>query len=124
MKIKASKNFAFAEFGCGCGKCQYTGGLQISMQLVEKIQKLRTAYGWPLHINSAIRCEKHNKSVDGRPGSMHLPAQGALACDIWMKDRKGRILLVKTGLELGLSVGVYKTFLHLDDRKHQIIWGA
>ena len=124
MKIQASKNFTFLEYGCNCQQCVYKDGLQISLPLVEKIQKIRDAYGWPLKINSGIRCPTWNESEGGLPGSYHLPEQGCLACDISMRDRRGRILIVKMSLELELSVGVYKTFIHVDDRKNQIIWGS
>jgi hypothetical protein len=125
MGPNISKNFTYRELGCKCGTgCAYANGQNIDPNLIIKLQKIRNDYAYPMTVNSGIRCPKWNAEVGGRPGSHHLPAQGCCAVDIHMTDRRGRAILVRRGLELGLSIGVYKVFIHLDNRLNQIIWGA
>ena len=64
-----TKNFSRAEFACkcGCGLCNP------DPELVKKLEKFRTLCGnKPMNINSACRCEKHNKAVGGSTKSQHL----------------------------------------------------
>ena len=116
-----SNHFSWDEFGCNCGECKYVTGRQIDTDFVAKLQKVRHTYGDTMNINSGIRCPSWNLHEGGRPKSYHLPKQGCLAADINMRDRWGRIVIVRKALELGLSVGVYPTFIHLDDRPNQAI---
>lgn len=117
-----TSNFSWEEFGCNCGKCKYVTGRQIDTDFVVKLQKIRNAYGETMKINSGIRCPRWNLHEGGRPKSYHLPMRGCLAADIDMRDRWGRIVIVRNALELGLSVGVYPSFIHLDDRHNQTIF--
>lgn len=123
MDDRVSAHFKWAEFGCNCGRCRYRKGYQIDLGLVIALEKIRIAYGKPMKINSGIRCPYWNKKEGGKLLSFHLPAQGCMAADISMKDRRGKILIVKMALELGLSVGAsYRTFIHLDNRPVQVIF--
>ncbi len=117
-----SRSFSYKEFGCLCGKCKYRKGYQIDLGLVLALQRIRDEYGRPMPINSGIRCPAHNHNVKGKLLSFHLPSQGCLAADIGVTDRRGKILIVKKALELGLSVGVYRTFIHIDNRPVQVVF--
>ena len=85
-----------------------------------KLQTLRYLTG-PLIINSAFRCEKHNKKIGGSKNSFH---QRGRAVDISIKKMSSveKANLVKNSLNLGLSVICYPTHLHVDDRKTQIFF--
>ena len=65
-------NFKYSEFKCKC-KGKYCNGYPVpfSYELAKNLQKIRTHFGKPLHINSAIRCEKHNEHVGGVKKSKH-----------------------------------------------------
>ena len=65
-------NFKYSEFKCKC-KGKYCNGYPVpfSYELAKNLQKIRTHFGKPLHINSAIRCEQHNKNVGGVTRSKH-----------------------------------------------------
>jgi len=115
-------DWSWNEFGCRCGKCKYSDGYQIDLELVKKLQIIRDVYGKPMKVNSGIRCPAHNFNEGGRPLSYHLPSQDCKAADIAMTNRKGRIVIVRKALELGMSVGIYKTFIHLDNRLNQTIF--
>lgn len=58
-----SEHFAESEFVC---KCCGKGAEKISPKLIELLEKLRwNIGGYPLYINSAYRCPKHNAEVGG-----------------------------------------------------------
>ena len=59
--------FQQKEFRCPC--CNK--GLA-SVQLVYFLDNLRRAWDAPIRVNSAYRCEKHNKEVGGAKNSRHL----------------------------------------------------
>lgn len=113
-----SKNFDKEEFACkcGCGLCN------VSTKLVKALQRLRDKLGMPITINSACRCDKHNKAVGGVAGSQHTKGTAA---DIRVEHCSSRdIALVaetipefKTG-----GIGEYKSFVHLDVRGKAARW--
>ena len=117
-----SKNFSYHEFRCRCGKCIWSDGNAIDPGLVSKLQAIRDIYDKDMPINCGVRCPNHNSSVGGVNFSYHLPAQGSKAADIGVSSRSGRIIIVREALRLGLTVGLYKTFIHLDNRPVQTIF--
>lgn len=116
-----TRSFSYSEFKCLCKRqsCKLKSGYQIDLQLVIKLQEIRDAYGRPMKINSALRCKYWNSKVGGKPLSYHLKG---LAADIGVVDRRGKILIVKLALELGLSCGVYSWGIHLDNRPVQVVF--
>lgn len=83
------------------------------------LDELRDRFGHPMHINSSFRTPEWNFTVGGAKNSQHLKGN---AVDVKCTDAKLRALLVKEALGLGLSVGVAKTFIHLDNREQQIVF--
>lgn len=90
---------------------------------------MREDLGFKMKLNSTFRDPEHNREVDGKPDSMHLIA-GAVDCapmyyransvlkmHDWIQNTKiaifykGRWITNKT-----LGVGLYNTFVHVDDR--------
>jgi hypothetical protein len=117
-----TRNFSYEEFACSCGKCQWSRGYQIDLDLVKKLQKIRTKFAKSMPINSGIRCYEWNRKEGGVRKSYHLPAQSCLAADIGMTDRKDRLEIVRLALDLGLSIGCYSWGIHLDNRPAQVIF--
>lgn len=68
-----SKNFSMKEFACKCG-CGFDNP---DPRLIEALEDLRERLGVPLTLNSACRCAKHNKAVNGSPKSQHLEGTAA-----------------------------------------------
>jgi uncharacterized protein YcbK (DUF882 family) len=60
-------NFTHEEMQCICG----CGQANMAPQTMRKLQVLRNRIG-PIFINSAYRCEAHNKAVGGSINSAHL----------------------------------------------------
>lgn len=83
------------------------------------LDDLRENAGVPLQINSSYRSRIWNKSVGGASRSFHLKGK---AVDVSCTDSKIRFKIIKEAIALGLTVGVAKLFLHLDNRRNQIIF--
>lgn len=113
-----SRNFSRWEFACQCG-CGYD---RIEPELVDRLQKVRARFG-PLTINSACRCEKHNRQIGGRSNSAHL---AGLACDLRCANSFSRFYLVKHLIDEGFSrIGVGHDFIHVDidaEKPQSLLW--
>lgn len=112
-----TRDFNYKEFRCHCGKCKFSSGIGIDEIFVQKLQMIRDWVDTPLKINSALRCKIHNKYVGGSKNSNHLTG---IAADIHCISPRLRMLIISEAISLGLTIGVYKRFLHLDMRKNQI----
>lgn len=73
----------------------------------------------PFKISSSYRSPSKNRSVGGAPGSMHLKGR---AVDIICTLGETRAKIMRAALTLGLSVGVMRDGLHLDNRDGQIVF--
>ncbi|WP_300733777.1 D-Ala-D-Ala carboxypeptidase family metallohydrolase [Pseudomonas sp.] len=112
-----SKNFKRAEFACKCG-CGFDS---IDEQIVEVAQDIRDHFDSPAAINSACRCEAHNKRVGGAKGSKHLEG---IAIDIRVKDVTPREVYdyINGKYPKTFGIGLYKTFVHVDTRSKRARW--
>ena len=92
---------------------------------LDALNNLREKLGHALHINSACRCLEHNAAVGGKGKSFHIinakeitGMTGACAVDVsilgWANKKRDAFL--KIVREDGWSVGVAKTFIHIDRR--------
>lgn len=81
-----------------------------------KLDELREASGVSLTILSSYRSPSYNKKVGGVSRSFHLQGRAA---DIRVNTGEDRAKVIKAALNLGLTVGVMKTALHIDNRKTQ-----
>lgn len=84
-----------------------------------KLDMCRDLAGLPFKITSSYRTPDKNRLVGGAPGSMHLKGR---AVDIVCTAAVARAVVMKIALNLGLSVGVMKNGLHLDDRDIQVVF--
>ena len=94
----------------------------------------RETVDMPLNSNSCCRSIAHNAAVGGAPNSYHIYEDigdgrlGCLAIDLRVPSDKKRVIMVETALAQNWSVGIYKTFIHIDKRtvlgKPQVcFWG-
>jgi len=86
---------------------------------LQVLDNLRECVNEPLYINSSFRSEEYNKSVGGSKTSQHLKGN---AVDLKCDNGALRLKIVENALGLGLSVGVAKTFIHIDNRLRQIVF--
>lgn len=107
--LQLSKNFSTNEFDCKCSSCKVT---KIDYLQVQRLQKLRDAYGDPLIVHSAYRCPKHNAAIGGTKNSYHMKGK---ATDFHIK-RWGLQAIKDAVFKLwdGGGIGMYSTFIHTD----------
>lgn len=111
--------FDFDELKCSC-----CGTIQLDFNFAAALVMLRHCYGHALYPTSICRCPDHNEAVGGHPNSLHLTENpvhetgGCAAIDIgwysWPRDVK--LKFAKLAWEHGWSIGLNKTFIHLDGR--------
>jgi len=92
---------------------------KMDSDLLKKLDSLRELVNNPLYITSSYRSESYNASVGGSQRSQHLKGN---AVDLSCNNGDLRANIVKNALSLGLSVGVAKTFIHIDNRPNQIVF--
>jgi len=83
------------------------------------LDELRKRVNEPLIVTSSYRSIDYNKAVGGASKSQHLIGNAAdLACNNGILRAK----ILFHALELGLTCGVAKGFIHLDNRKLKIVF--
>jgi len=120
LNRKLSHDFRAREFICFC--CKKEG---IKDDMVFHLQMAHDLL--PGHrviiINSAYRCEKHNKEAGGKETSSHIKG---LAADIKCDDSSYRFLLISALIKAGFKrVGIGKNFIHVDldtDKPQNLMW--
>lgn len=91
------KYFKRSEFACDCkGHCNGFP-VEMNMELIELLDKLREHFGVPITITSGVRCKKRNAEVGGISNSEHLKGSAA---DIYVPGIS-RTAVKKKAYELG-----------------------
>lgn len=117
-ETQLSKNFESTEFDCKC-KNKTCTTTEIDPKLVEYLQKIRNYFGKAITINSAYRCDKHNKSVGGASQSKHKYGQAA---DIKVSGVKP-LKVAQYAEFIGIKgIGQYSNFVHIDTRENKFFW--
>lgn len=113
------KWFKEEEFKCRCGRCN--GGYDdMDIHLIIMLDEIREMCAFPIHLNSAYRCLKHNDNIGGRTNSTHTKGT---AVDIKCEDDWHRSKLIQALVKLGVtSFGIYPTFIHFDLRDQNACW--
>lgn len=105
-------------------QCQHTGDMILAEDFDKELDDLREACGFPLIVNSCCRSAEHNDAVHGHPRSLHVydhphhPTGGCCAIDFSTSNLDGEqfLTLIAEAKELGMSVGIAKSFIHCDTR--------
>lgn len=109
-----SKYFHTLEFLACVPSCSI---IQMNQDFLAVMDDLRERCGFPLVVSCAYRSPEWDVSRGRSGNSYHTKG---LAMDILCIDSSGRAVIVRNALELGLSVGVYSSFLHIDGRPKEI----
>jgi len=89
---------------------------------LSKIGFLRHIVGFGLSPSSSWRSEEFNKKIGGSEDSMHKLGRAVdFPWSHWNQEQ--RIKFITTAIALGLTVGIRKDIVHIDDREHQTIFG-
>jgi len=112
-----STHFSREEFACKCG-CGFSA---VDVELLRLLEEVREHFGKPVHINSACRCETHNKSVGGGERSQHKYARAAdIVIDGVHPDKIYAYFDSRYPTQYGL--GGYPSFCHIDTRSYKARW--
>ncbi|MGX5217838.1 D-Ala-D-Ala carboxypeptidase family metallohydrolase [Pseudomonas segetis] len=106
-------NFSLAELRCKCGRCDSTGH-EMDNEFMERLQRLRTAYGKPMLLSSAYRCPSHPVEAKKAAPGEHCTGK---AVDVAIRGPQALHLLqlaIETGFtRIGVSQKGTTRFLHL-----------
>ncbi len=92
---------------------------KMDIDFLKLLDNLRECVNEPLHVNSSFRSVDYNKAVGGSSTSEHLDGN---AVDLKCNNGVLRLKIVENALALGLTVGVAKSFVHIDNRASQIVF--
>ena len=115
-------------------KCKGSDVVKLDPHFRRALLIYRETVDMPLYVNSCCRSLEHNHDIGGARSSYHLyegvadARQGTLAIDLRVHSDEERAIMVEFALKLNWSVGIYKTFIHIDRRvdlgKPQVMfWG-
>jgi uncharacterized protein YcbK (DUF882 family) len=84
-------------------------------EFLEKLDSLREICGFPFRITSGYRDASHpSEVVKAAPGT-GTHCQG-IAADIAVSNGVERMNIVHEALKMGFSIGIARTFIHVDAR--------
>lgn len=126
---KLSKNFWLYEFDCKDGTPvpdELVDDLETFVQ--KNLQPLRDFLDSRIFITSAYRTPAWNKAVGGVKNSYHLYDKGPFAVDIMVQGVDPPLVkvIIEGLINLGIlqegGVGLYKSFVHYDNRGYKARW--
>ena len=124
--MKLTENFDIKEWRCHDGTDVPYNLVDNVKALAVNLQVLRETVGRPVNIISGYRNPSYNKRIGGAKRSYHMKA---MAADIRVKgmtpaEVKATIegLISDGKMEQG-GLGLYKSFVHYDNRGRRARWG-
>lgn len=115
--MQLTEHFKKQEFACRCG----CGFAEVSNELLEVLEALRSYFKQPITITSGCRCSKYNRHVGGAKNSTH---QAGIAADIVVKNvdpiQVHHYLISRYPKQYG--IGKYLNFTHFDVRSYCARW--
>jgi uncharacterized protein YcbK (DUF882 family) len=85
-------------------------------EFLVKLDELRERVGFPFIITSGYRDATHPAEARKAEPGTGYHCQG-LAADIAVSNGFERMNIVHEAIKMGFSIGVARTFVHVDDRK-------
>lgn len=120
-----TKNFNISEFQCKCGCDMPYDVIKNIKLLAENLQIVRDVLGEPIRINSAYRCEAHNKSIGGVSNSQHIlgKASDVVVSNLSTEEVYTALDRLMDGKFISQGgLGKYNTFTHYDIRGYEARW--
>ena len=105
------KFFRLEEFNC-----THTNKNEMDHEFLVKLDELRERVGFPFIITSGYRDATHPAEARKAEPGTGYHCQG-LAADIAVSNGFERMNIVHEAIKMGFSIGVARTFVHVDDRK-------
>lgn len=118
-----SPHFDTSEFTCHCSFPDCINQM-IEQELINRLEKIRSEVGIPITINSGFRCAAYQKHLADTKASTvvatHSQHELGAACDAKCQIAYDDYL--KIAEKYFTSIGLGKTFLHLDLRPQYHRW--
>jgi hypothetical protein len=114
-----TEHFMYSDFVCPC--CDALKIVPGFYRHVELLERMRNELGFPMLVNSAFRCERHNRKIGGATQSWHL----LFATDIRPEEHSPEKIaaMFEAAPRLGFTgIGRYDAFIHLDLRPEPARW--
>ena len=105
------KFFRLEEFNC-----THTNLNSMDHEFLVKLDELRERVGFPFIITSGYRDATHPAEARKAEPGTGTHCQG-IAADIAVSNGFERMNIVHEAIKMGFSIGVARTFVHVDDRK-------
>jgi len=105
------KFFRLEEFNC-----THTNRNEMDHEFLVKLDLLRENCGFPFRITSGWRDATHPAEARKAEPGTGTHCQG-IAADIAVSNGFERMNIVHEAIKMGFSIGVARTFVHVDDRK-------
>lgn len=121
-----TKNISRHELKCKCGKCDCQSmdfeTINVVQDCCDYFSEVLGVDKVSVSINSAHRCEDHNRAVGGAKKSKHLQA---CAIDFKIKgvSPKRQYLYLCSKYHDKFGIGMYSSFTHIDTRSDKARWG-
>ena len=111
------KHFIAEEFNC-----THTSANLMDEAFLHKLDELREKCGFPFKITSGYRDASHPSEVIKAAPGTGTHCQG-IAADIAVSNGVERMNIVHEALKMGFSVGVARSFIHVDARTNTpVLW--
>ena len=105
------KFFRLEEFNC-----THTNLNKMDHEFLVKLDELREKVGFPFRITSGYRDATHPAEARKAEPGTGTHCQG-IAADIAVSNGFERMNIVHEAIKMGFSIGVARTFVHVDNRK-------
>lgn len=112
-----SAHFNRSEFASGDGKANYD---TVDAELLMVLETIRDRFG-PVTITSGHRSPEHNAAVGGSENSLHLLGRAADFTVREVPSWKIQEFIENTWPDR-YGLGKYRTFTHIDTRRHRARW--
>lgn len=123
MSEQLTRNFKRSDFACqGENCCDHSA--PVHPDLARGLQELRDKAGKPIMINSAFRCNKHNKSIGGAKNSYHTKAMAADIKSPILKPKELHAIAEDIPVFRNGGIGLYKWGIHVDVRGFKARWSS
>ena len=101
---------------------------KMNVDFLYLLDDLRELVNEPLYLNSSYRSIEYNEKVQKAANKKYKPYSSkskhmeGVAVDLKCNNGALRLKIVENALALGLTVGVAKSFVHIDNRASQIVF--
>jgi len=110
--------FSKQELACPC-----CGKVDMDLDFMLALNKLRESYGKPLYVSSGYRCKKHNTKIKGHHNSAHMQGK-AIDLKTYGIASTARAISDRASDFIGIEIGTKHVHLDMAKRSKKVIWSG